>query len=116
KNSQVTKTETVDISDCLVYAMKVTGKMNLQEYDVYCNERLSNKIPNWRTRDWRLKIGDCVYDYSKEGDPILRNSVHNEANRSADTGGVFALLSTKFYYFGLAAKQIPNDLKLLIKT
>ncbi|MBY0481272.1 MAG: hypothetical protein K2Q21_07950 [Chitinophagaceae bacterium] len=115
KKTRVTKNDTIDISDGLVYAMKVTDKKNLKDYNEFCNEKLQNKIPVWRTADWRLRMGDCVYDYSNDGEPILRKSVHDETNRATDTGGIYTLLSTHFYYFGLAAVQIPNELKKLIK-
>ncbi len=115
KNTRVTKTDTVNLSAYLVYAMKVTDKKNLADYDQFFKQSLQSKIPIWKTKDWRLRMGDSIYDYSKPGDPTIRKSVHNETNRVTDIGGKFSLLSTHFYYFGLAAIEIPNDLKQLIK-
>ncbi len=48
----------------LVYAMKVSEIMSLEEYDAYCKNKLPNKIPVYKTIDLRLKVGDCIYDYS----------------------------------------------------
>ncbi|MBS1649217.1 MAG: hypothetical protein JSR09_05870 [Bacteroidetes bacterium] len=115
KNTRVTKIDTVNLSDSLVYAMKITDKKSLANYDQFCNQSLQSKIPVWKTNDWRLRMGDCIYDYSKPGDPTIRKSVHNETNRATDIGGKFALLSTHFYYFGVAAVEIHKDLKQLIK-
>jgi hypothetical protein len=115
KNTRVTKTDTINLADSLVYAMKVTDKKSLADYDQFCRKSLQNKIPIWKTNKWHLRMGDCIYDYSKPGDPTIRKSVHNETNRETDIGGKFSLLSTHFHYFGLAAVQIPNDLKQLIK-
>lgn len=115
KNAKVTKDDIIDISDNLVYAMKVTDKKSLEAYNKFCNENFQNKIPRWKTNDWHLRLGDCIYDYPNDSLPILRKSVHQEKNKETDLSGKFALLSNHFYYFGLAAKQIPNNLKQLIK-
>lgn len=104
-----------DLSECIVYAMKITDIKTLQEYDNLCKNSLPNKIPNWLSSDWRLRMGDCIYDYSKGIDPIIRKGVHNEGNRKKDLSGVNALLSTNFYYFGERAIFLPTNLKELIK-
>lgn len=115
KNARVTKNDTVNLSDSLVYAMKVTDKKTLEEYDQHCKQRLQIKIPVWKTNDWRLRMGDCIYDYHKYDNPIQRKSVHNETNMATDISGKHSLISTHFYYFGVAAVEIPNDLRQLIK-
>lgn len=103
-----------DISDYVVYAMQVTEKMSLEDYDIYCKEFLQNKIPNKRSRDYRLRVGDCIYDYSSKPFPKLRSSVHTEENRNTDLGGKFALLSKNFYYFGNEPVKLPKDLHPII--
>ena len=45
----------------------------------------------------------------------MRQGVHNETNRERDLSGANALLSNHFYYFGLAAKELPIELKQLVK-
>ena len=73
-----------DISDHVVYAMKVTGKMTMREYAEYCTDFLPKKIPQWRSRVYRLRMGDCIYDYSAGEPPKVRWSVHSEQNREHD--------------------------------
>lgn len=103
-----------DISDCVVYAMKVTQKMTLEEYDFYCNSRLKNKIPEWDSGDYKKKMGDCIYDYSKGHSPELRNSVHIKKNRKRDLSGENALLSNHFYYFGDKPIKLREELHPII--
>jgi len=104
-----------DTSNCVLYAMKVTNKMTMWEYDDYCRANLKNKIPQWRNRtDKRLRVGDCIYDYSEGEPPKIRWSVHNEESRKRDLGGKHALLSNHFYYFGNAAIALPQKLYPII--
>lgn len=103
----------VSYSGKLVYAMKVKRVLTLQEYDEYCLLELPNKIPVWKTNDWRIRLGDCVYHFS--GTNVLqRKSVHQEKHISTDLGGINALLSDHFYYFGSKAIEIPSSLIGLI--
>jgi hypothetical protein len=53
-----------DFSKTLVYAMKVTDKMTLAEYDAYCANKLSIKIPDWKSKRFEKRVGDCLYDYA----------------------------------------------------
>lgn len=115
KNSKCSDGIVYDLSDCLVYAMKITDIKTLEEYDIFCKTSLPNKIPNWGSSDWQLRMGDCIYDYSKGFDPVIRKSVHNEQNRRRDLSGINSLLSNNFYYFGERAMFLPTDLKELIK-
>ncbi len=98
----------------LVYAMKVTQKMEMHEYDDNCLKRLQGKIPNLRTNDYRKNVGDSIYDYSY-GEPKLRPSVHVLNNRKRDLGGKNVLLSDYFYYFGDNAINIPKRLLPIVK-
>ncbi len=104
-----------DFSDSLVYAMKVTDKMTLAEYDRYCKHHLPHKIPQPANADWRLRAGDCVYEYGEKEVPAIRNSYHGSDYLNRDLSGMYALLSTQFYYFGEAARHIPFPLRSIIK-
>jgi hypothetical protein len=55
KNSKL-KDGTVDLSDNIIYAMVITRIKTLSEYDKFCKKKLKNKIPNWKTKDWRQKV------------------------------------------------------------
>lgn len=115
KNVNLGNGEYCDFSNSIVYAMKVTDVKSMKEYDEYCRNTLNDKIPVIATKDWRLKVGDCIYNYSKGDEPLMRIGVHNEGNREADISGHNALLSNHFYYFGSEARPLPIDLKCLIK-
>jgi hypothetical protein len=106
-----------DISNYVVYAMKVTEKMTMHEYDKYCQTFLKHKIPQWRNKDdYRLRVGDCIYDYSKGEPPKQRWGIHDERNRERDLSGKYALLSTHFFYFFNKPIKLPNSLKEIIHT
>jgi len=115
KNSKCNDGNFHDLSDSVVFAMKISDKKTLQEYDSFCNTSLKKKIPNWRTTDWRLRMGDCIYDYSSGLTPTIRKSVHKEGNRKRDLSGLNSLISNEFYYFGEEARPLPTDLKQIIK-
>ncbi len=98
----------------VVYAMKVTKILSLKEYDAYCRAHLPKKIPVWKTTDLKLKVGDCIYDYSK-GHRVLRPSVHKEENIKTDLGGENVLMSDHFYYFGSDPIPLPTNLLRIVK-
>lgn len=104
-----------DISNKIVYAMKVTSKLPMSEYDKHCKEKLSNKIPDVTSSDFRRRRGDCIYDFSEEiKNPVQRKGVHNKDNIETDLGGEFALLSDHFYYFGSEPVEMPLEFKEII--
>lgn len=98
----------------VVYAMEVTDKLTLKDYDNFCKTKLPQKIPNWLGKSYKDRVGDCIYDYSTEI-PIIRDSVHKEVNRARDLGGQFALLSDNFYYFGNKPIQLPDHLLAIVR-
>jgi Nucleotide modification associated domain 2 len=98
-----------NLSNKLVYAMLVTEKMTLEEYDQYCKQHLPEKIPDVTNHDQRRRLGDCIYDYSS-GNPKQRLGVHEEENKEKDLSGEYSLLSKHFYYFGDNPIDIPKHL------
>ena len=58
--------EGTDYSNMLVYAMLVTEKMTLQEYDEFCRAKYPKKVPDWDDRDHRRRLGDCIYEVIPE--------------------------------------------------
>lgn len=103
-----------DISGHVVYAMRVTRVLSLRDYDAFCRRRLRGKIPKWDSADFRRRVGDCIYDFSRSGEPRLRSGVHDERNRTVDLGGENALLSKHFYYFGDKPIALPSRLAAII--
>lgn len=104
-----------DYSGKLVYAMKVTDKMTMEEYDKYCKKVLINRIPDLNHKDYRRKVGDSIYDFQLNPKGQLRDSVHSLSNVKTDLGGKYVLLSEHFYYFGDKAVCIPPEHRGIIK-
>ncbi len=100
-----------NISNKVIYAMKITQKLTMQEYDRYCLSKLTGKIPDWQSNDYRKRVGDCIYDYSlSKKYPLQREGVHDETNSDTDLKGEYALLSNHFWYFGKNPELLPNNL------
>jgi hypothetical protein len=59
-----------DLSKTLVYAMKVTDRKSLADYDVFCKAQLTIKIPDWNSKRFAKRVGDCLYDYSGGTPPL----------------------------------------------
>jgi len=100
-----------DLSNHVIYAMKVSRILTLADYDTYCTEHLRCKIPQWKTDvPFEHMVGDCIY-YLKHGAFEQRAGVHNLGNVSVDERGVNALLAENdFYYFGENAVELPESL------
>jgi Nucleotide modification associated domain 2 len=105
-----------DISAHLVYAMKVTGKMTLEEYDQFCKTFVPKKKPDWRSLDYRMRMGDCIYNYISPGSIKMRTGIHREDNQEKDLRGIYALVSKQFYYFGDRPEKLPSELGALKQT
>jgi hypothetical protein len=99
----------------VVYAMKIGDRKTLTEYDRYCCQQLRKKIPAWSSRDFRRRVGDCIYDYSFGRNPKLRRGIHGKDNMETDLSGINALLSEDFYYFGSKAIALPTHLSGIIQ-
>lgn len=100
----------------VIYAMRVTNKMPMDDYDDYVKASLPEKCPEWGSQDHRRRLGDSIYDFSVTDPkhPRLRDSVHTEANRARDLSGKCALLSDHFYYFGNKSVQLPEHLRVIV--
>ena len=61
-----------NLSDRLVYAMKVTEVLSLAQYDRYCLIHLPHKIPTPSSAEWRKRMGDCIYAYGSTEQPTIR--------------------------------------------
>jgi hypothetical protein len=91
----------------LIYCMKITDVMSMQEYDKYTKEKLPIKIPDTDNKDITFHMGDSVYDFSKE-EIFLRKSVHSRCTKQMDLDGKNVLLSNHFYYFGDKAIKLEK--------
>jgi Nucleotide modification associated domain 2 len=99
-----------DLSGRVVFAMRVTKKMSLEDYDAFARESLPEKIPVPHASDLPSRFGDAQYDY-RFGSPVQRPGAHGPANRASDLSGRFALLSDDFAYFGRRAVPLPPSLR-----
>jgi hypothetical protein len=96
----------------VIYAMKVTKKMTIAEYDAHTRTKLRKKVPDWGSSNMRRQVGDSIYDFSRRPDhPKQRKSVHRAGNVKTDLRGGHALLSTHFYNFGDKAIHLPPKLR-----
>jgi Nucleotide modification associated domain 2 len=103
-----------DVSNEVVYAMLVTQKMTMEDYDWFTQSELPRKMPMMKSVDLRRRSGDSIYDFSKYP-PSLRPSVHSEENRSTDLSGGWVLLSDHFFYFGDRPMALPEELLGIVK-
>ena len=103
-----------NFSNMLVYAMRVSEVMTMEEYDEFARSKHPEKIPDWTDVDGRRRVGDAIYDYSGGG-PTLRRSVHVKENRERDLRGLNALVSDHFYYFGREPKALPQELLFIVR-
>jgi Nucleotide modification associated domain 2 len=103
-----------DVSNKVMYAMLVTQKMTMEEYDRFTQSELPRKIPMMKSADLRRRFGDSIYNFSKHP-TSLRPSVHNEENRSTDLSGGWVLLSNHFFYFGDRPIDLPKALLEIVK-
>jgi hypothetical protein len=116
KNSTLKDGKRYDFSDSVVYAMKITNKMSLADYDTFARGHLPRKMPKWNSRDFRRRMGDCLYDYSVNTEsPRQRDGVHPDNHMPKDLRGKNSLLSKHFYYFGEEPRPLPTNLKKIIR-
>jgi hypothetical protein len=89
--------------------MRVDDVLTLEDYDMRAIEEWPHRIPNLQSDDLNERLGDCIYDYSREP-PRQRRSVHGPQNVDTDLSGKNALISRHFYYFGRSAISLPEAL------
>lgn len=104
-----------NIRDRVVYAMRITDKMTMRDYDEWAREERSEKIPDWRSSDWRRRLGDAMYDFSEFPPRVREGGPHGLEHREHDLKGEYALLSRHFFYFGDAPVALPDHLLGIIK-
>lgn len=108
KNAEVERLTFKDLSEHIVFAMRVDQILSFNQYDKFCLKNLPNKIPKLKTNDWRRRVGDCLY-YDVTGyQSSMREGVHDISEMYHDLKGEKVLLSSNFYYFGASAK-LPSD-------
>jgi hypothetical protein len=99
-----------DLSNRLVYAMRIEEVLTLQEYDRQALTRWPQRIPNVHSTELWERLGDCIYDFSN-GKPLQpRPSVHGPLNVKTDLSGENVLISRYFYYWGSKAIELPQCL------
>lgn len=109
KYGRLSDRKSKNMSGRLVYAMRVTEKLSMEDYDKRTRTSLINKIPDQKSPDTQRKLGDSIYDFSS-GSPVQRAGVHTDENEERDLSGKFALLSKHFFYFGANAIELPLHL------
>lgn len=109
---------TRNLAGSVVYAMQVTQKLTMPEYDAYTLKSLPGKVPNLKATDHRYHLGDSIYDFSAPTAPALRTSrvLHGVAGMATDLNGRYVLLSDHFYYFGDHPIELPEELLPIIKV
>lgn len=98
----------------LIYAMKVTHILSMEEYFNECPD----KRPDWKSSEREKLCGDNLY-YKKECRwTRLPSPCHNTEKNFAqdvDKPVFIAKGDENFIYFGRGAKDIPNELEFLIQ-
>ena len=100
-----------DLSGKMVYAMKVTKVLSMQDYDAFAHDSCPRKIPNFTSKNGNDRLGDAIYDF-KTSPPTQRLGVHLPDNQHTDLSGSNCLLSEHFVYFG--SSPIPCPIKDII--
>lgn len=100
-----------------VYVMKVANVLTLKEYDKWCAENAPKKIPKMKSKDFKRRAGDCIYEYAPgKIKPAMRDSVHSSYPPDRDLRGLNALVSDHFYYFGENPISVPKKFLELVKS
>jgi hypothetical protein len=76
-----------DLSQRLVYAMRVEEVFSLEAYDKQAIARWPHRLPKSGSADLSERLGDCIYDFSN-GAPLQRAGVHGPENVEIDLGPV----------------------------
>jgi len=99
----------------LVYAMKVTQIETLEKYNEIALKHYPLKIPDINSKDLTKRLGDCLYyDFGSFGEPKQRKGVHDLNNLKTDLSGKNVLMSNHYYYFGMNAIPLLDELKCIL--
>ena len=103
-----------EMNNKLIYAMRITEKMSIQEY--WESDRFSCKKPikngslvqmNGDNIYWRNEINN---EWQQENSHhSLEDGVINYLNLNRDLSGRYVLISDYFFYFGSKAVDIPSE-------
>lgn len=99
------------IRNRLVYAMRVSRKLTMEEYDQLARTSLKMKVADARSSDPVKRVGDSIFDF-RHDTPTPRPSMHSHSPKTLakDQRGGYALLSDHFYYFGDKAIELPTGM------
>lgn len=102
------------LTNKLVYAMKVSERISLEEY--WTDKRFAYKKPIINGPLISM-YGDNFYHKNESGEWLQEDSAHsnqdgtaNEKHLKTDVGGKNALIAEHFYYFGDESPIIPDSL------
>lgn len=108
------------LRDKLIYAMKVTERITLEEY--WNDARFQHKKPVMNGTLVTM-YGDNFYHKDETGKWVQEDSAHcnidgtcNPEHLKIDTGGNNVLISDYFFYFGDKALTIPDNFKEICHT
>ena len=97
--------------DKLIFAMQVAEVLPLEQY--YDDERFQAKRPVFRGSQTQ-RCGDNMYQKVNDEWKQIRSPYHSYQHKAKDLRGRNALISEKFYYFGIKAVKIPIEFRELI--
>src|ERR1700749_1715982 len=103
------RTPAGDFSGKLVYAMQVSDRIPLVDYDAFVRTHCPDKIPVAGDRDWRRQLGDAIYEHALSG-VTQRVGVRGPAEMTRDLSGNVVLVGERFWYFGRGAIALPAAL------
>lgn len=113
------KTTNKEYVNHLIYAMKVSEKVPLQDY--WLDERFQYKKPNINGSLVTM-YGDNIYHIEND-EWIQENSAHSNIDGSTnykhlkkDISGLNVLIGSIFYYFGKNAPLLPQNLENVCKN
>lgn len=105
--------------DHLIYAMKVSEKILIEDY--WLDERFQYKKPI-TNGSLASMYGDNIYFKNEDGTWDQIDSAHskhdgvNDQHLKTDTEGLYALIAEEYYYFGIRCPEIPDNLKSICRN
>lgn len=96
----------------LVYLMEVAEKLGLDAY--YRDPRFAAKIPQPRAARCVERAGDNIYYLEGGRMRQVENPSHDLSSLEDDTGGEFALIGRRFFYFGSRPLVVPAAVRPVV--